>query len=90
MHSIEEAKITFGPFFKNVLEKPPLKSLSPDSCDPKWSQVKSAAEVNDNEHHDRGEEGKEGKQGRIAIGHIHCIKKSICRILKPSWIIWFL
>lgn len=53
MQSIEEAKITFGPFSQNVLEKPPLKSLSPDSCDPKWIQVKSAAEVNVNEHCDR-------------------------------------
>lgn len=51
-----------------MLEKPSLKSLSPDSCDPKWIQVKFAAEVNDNEHCKLGGRGKREGVGRERRG----------------------
>lgn len=34
-----------------MLEKPPLNHFSPDSYDPKWIQVKFAAEVNEKKNY---------------------------------------
>lgn len=45
-----------------MLEKPSLKSLSPDSCDPKWIQVKFVAEVNDNTVTERDGVGEQGRE----------------------------